>query len=571
MMISMQNVQGLLGAERTAFLKNFSAQIPEIPLMNSCQKDNSACGTRCGPCSNMTNAKAHGLSSDTVQIAACLVNVSSVAAAQHAIGGFPTKVHTINHEAVETYPIWPYEMRSLYADGNPIGQNTQDYRRYGGSNTAWDYSAGLVPAILGGQENAELAYSATLQRVGKTFDGSQFPGYALTGCCADGAREMENTGIVRQTLQKMLLTADNPGSGSNIYLLPTWPRKRDVSFSLRAPLQTTVTVEYKAGKISSLVVTPASRRADLVMPDGIPHPASPEDTWAHLAHYDSTYGCSGKNNTKADGCARMDRQKSRLDCAKFCARTVTPAGEKCTVFAFQESAKPDKNALRGCWFRWGSSFEWKDPQDCPPPLVRPGCNPSGDSSGCLVGKVKGCKTDDNTTRSDYVRSPVVLSGKLSDTQETHDVEQTKAGCCEAFIGHLRIQTLSPTLIRVEPEGPMGFEDRPTFMVVDRSFIGVPILSKTNTSNSMEITTRYYSVLVKTEPVSVRVTSIDGTVIYESISAPASNLLHWPSPLSTVSYALEDRPRFFVPEWGPEPIPETAHVDPVLRGTNGYGE
>ena len=39
-----------------------------------------------------------------------------------------------------------------------------------------------------------------------------------------------------------------------------------------------------------------------------------------------------------------------------------------------------------------------------------------------------------------------------------------AGCCEAFIGNLRVQTLSPTLVRVEPEGPMGFEDRPTFMV-----------------------------------------------------------------------------------------------------------
>jgi hypothetical protein len=141
--------------------------------------------------------------------------------------------------------------------------------------------------------------------------------------------------------------------------------------------------------------------------------------------------------------------------------------------------------------------------------------------------------------------------------------------CEAFIGNLRIQTLSSTLIRVEPKGPMGFENRPTFMVVDRSFIGVPILSKTNTSNGVAITTAYYSVLVKAEPMSIRVASTDGKVLYDSDSAPASNLLHWPSPLSTAAYAIEDRPRFFVPEWGPEPMPEDAHVDPVLRGTNGY--
>ena len=120
-------------------------------------------------------------------------------------------------------------------------------------------------------------------------------------------------------------------------------------------------------------------------------------TWVHLAKYDSTYDCSGKNNTKTDGCAAMAPQKTLLDCQTLCALSVTPAGTNCTVFAFQESAKPDKNGLRGCWFRWGSSFEWKDPRDCPPPLQK-GCNRSGDSSGCLVGKVKGCETDDGSAR-----------------------------------------------------------------------------------------------------------------------------------------------------------------------------
>jgi hypothetical protein len=138
----------------------------------------------------------------------------------------------------------------------------------GGSNTAWDYNAGLVPAILGGQYNAAQAYQATMGRVTTTFDGSRFPGYALAGCCADGAPQMENTGIVRQTIQKMLVTADNPRRQGNnsIYLLPSWPKDRDVAFSLQVPLQTTVTVEFKDGKITSLVVLPDSRRQDVVMP-----------------------------------------------------------------------------------------------------------------------------------------------------------------------------------------------------------------------------------------------------------------------------------------------------------------
>jgi len=231
----------LLTPKRQAFLKRLQKAIPRVPQMvNKQGKD---------------------------QIAPCLLNVSSAAGAAHATGGFPIKAHTVNHEAVETYPMWPYEMRDLYADGNSLGQNTQDRPgRYGGSNTAWDYNAGLVPAILGGQENARQAYASVLQRVSKTFDGSQNPMYALAGCCADGAPQMENTGIVRQTIQKMLMTFDNPGFGSKIYLMPAWPKGRDVSFSLAAPLRTTVAVEYVKGTIVGLVVTPASRKADVVMP-----------------------------------------------------------------------------------------------------------------------------------------------------------------------------------------------------------------------------------------------------------------------------------------------------------------
>ena len=251
----------LLGATRVAFLEHFADRIPSIPLMESCQAESSACGSRCGKCSSSVAP------AQTTQIAPCLINLTSVADAAHARGGFPIKDHTVNHEAVETYPIWPYEIRSLYANGNPIGQNTQDWRRYGGSNTAWDYNAGLVPAVLGGHANAEMAFSATIARVSTTFDGSRFPGYALAGCCADGAPQMENTGIVRQTIQKMLLTADNPGgAGNSIYLLPAWPKDRDVAFSLQAPWRTTVTVEYKDGKLLSLVVSPPARRKDIVMP-----------------------------------------------------------------------------------------------------------------------------------------------------------------------------------------------------------------------------------------------------------------------------------------------------------------
>ena len=130
-----------------------------------------------------------------------------------------------------------------------------------------DYNAGLVPVILGGQVNAQTAFAATIQRLTPTIDGSVYPGYSTAGTgCADGCPQMENQGIVRTTVQKMLLTADNPGHGKKIYVLPAWPQGRDVSFKLHAPLQTTVELEYKAGKIGRLVVTPAARKGDVVLP-----------------------------------------------------------------------------------------------------------------------------------------------------------------------------------------------------------------------------------------------------------------------------------------------------------------
>ena len=55
-------------------------------------------------------------------------------------------------------------------------------------------------------------------------------------------------------------------SGDKILLLPAWPKDWDVSFKLHAPRQTTVEVSYRSGKITRLVVTPDSRRADVVLP-----------------------------------------------------------------------------------------------------------------------------------------------------------------------------------------------------------------------------------------------------------------------------------------------------------------
>jgi hypothetical protein len=185
-------------------------------------------------------------------------------------------------------------------------------------------------------------------------------------------------------------------------------------------------------------------------------------------------------------------------------------------------------------------------------------------------------------------------------------------CLQVIVGKVRVSALSSTLVRVEPQGPKGFEDRTTFMVENRTaFPGIPLtLVEQNSSVALLSTTSYQIVLFQASPnskesvsmpLSFLVTTPTGELLYNSTadastpvqcaqlqrascSTPcfwdkdsgrclnlqrARNLLHWPSPLEERAYALVDYPRFFVPQWGPTPIPEDAKVDPELRGTNGY--
>lgn len=137
--------------------------------------------------------------------------------------------------------------------------------------------------------------------------------------------------------------------------------------------------------------------------------------------------------------------------------------------------------------------------------------------------------------------------------------------CEVVLGDVRVQALSPTLVRVEPKGPHGFEDRKTFMVVNRSMGGVPVSKREVGNGTTNISTAYFSVLLQRDK-SFVVIGTDGKALYSSVTVPARNLLHWPAPLGAAhAYAIEDRPRFVPPEWAPEPSP----AGTSLAATSGY--
>ena len=135
--------------------------------------------------------------------------------------------------------------------------------------------------------------------------------------------------------------------------------------------------------------------------------------------------------------------------------------------------------------------------------------------------------------------------------------------CEVVARGTRVQALSPTLLRVEPKGPQGFEGRSTFIVVNRTFTGVPASTR-ETAGGTNISTAYYSVLLREDRTFV-VLGADGRRLYDSLATPPSNLLHWPSPLGAAAYVVEDRPRFVPPEWAPQPAPAGS----PLAATSGY--
>ena len=65
-------------------------------------------------------------------------------------------------------------------------------------------------------------------------------------------------------LQEMLMQVD----GKKIYLLPAWPKNRDVHFKLYAPYNTTVEATVEGGKLKKLEVLPAERKSDVQVMNG---------------------------------------------------------------------------------------------------------------------------------------------------------------------------------------------------------------------------------------------------------------------------------------------------------------
>jgi len=155
-----------------------------------------------------------------------------------------------NGENAELYAVWPFPLYGLNLPNLTLAVNTYNVRRFR-DNTGWSQNL-LDAALLGLTSEAS---SQLIQRVTVSLtQGYRFP--TFTGPYHDYIPEEDHSSVAQLGLQYMLLQT----RGNTIYLFPAWPHGWDIHFKLHTIHQTTVEVVCTSGKITSLVVTPASQR-----------------------------------------------------------------------------------------------------------------------------------------------------------------------------------------------------------------------------------------------------------------------------------------------------------------------
>jgi alpha-L-fucosidase 2 len=162
------------------------------------------------------------------------------------------KPHT--PENPELYAVYPFRHYGLGKPGLDLALSTFATRLHKGSG-CWRQDA-PQSALLGLADEARRHVVSNFSASGKPL---AFPGFWNHGF--DYAPDQDNGGNAELGLQWMLLQCE----GRAIRLLPAWPTGWNADFKLAAPFHTTVQAKVRDGKIIDLVVTPESRRSDLII------------------------------------------------------------------------------------------------------------------------------------------------------------------------------------------------------------------------------------------------------------------------------------------------------------------
>lgn len=171
-----------------------------------------------------------------------------------------------NTELPELYGVYPFRLVSH--DKPNLALGTAAYASAiakDKGSTGWRQDD-MFHAYLG---QANEARSRITTRARSKDANCRFP--AFWGPNFDWTPDQCHGGVLLKATQAMLLQSE----GDRIFVLPAWPADWNVNFKLRAPRQTTVEGVVENGVLTSLTVTPPSRRDDVVIGSGFTDPDGP--------------------------------------------------------------------------------------------------------------------------------------------------------------------------------------------------------------------------------------------------------------------------------------------------------
>ncbi|MBP1639529.1 MAG: hypothetical protein H6Q17_1112 [Bacteroidetes bacterium] len=164
-----------------------------------------------------------------------------------------------NEESPQLYPVFPWGMYGVGKPDLDVAINTWNYdpivKKFR-SPKGWKQD-NIWAARLGLTEAADTLLQQKLGDSGRRFPAFWGPGFDWTP-----DHNWGGSGMIG--LQEMLMQVD----GKKIYLLPAWPKSRDVHFKLHAPYNTTVEATVQGGKLKKLEVLPIERKLDVQVMNG---------------------------------------------------------------------------------------------------------------------------------------------------------------------------------------------------------------------------------------------------------------------------------------------------------------
>ncbi len=169
-----------------------------------------------------------------------------------------------NVENAELYAVFPFRLIAFDKPNIEWGITALEHRDDPG-HFGWRQDD-IFMAYLGLTDQAKEGLLARVRNSkedkfappNKVVNDSRFP--AFWGPNYDWIPDQDHGGVLLKTVQALLLQTD----GRQIHLFPAWPHNWDVDFKLHAPFNTTLEGRFENGRLAELVVTPESRRADVI-------------------------------------------------------------------------------------------------------------------------------------------------------------------------------------------------------------------------------------------------------------------------------------------------------------------